>query len=98
MVYLQVPELVERGELPFTAAGAKKKDITLPGMAAIPAEDVWESFADESHSNHKQIVKAAVRLKESASIIVNTFEELEAETFKALRTDFAAANIKVRHK
>jgi hypothetical protein len=92
---VQLPDLLKRGELPFTAAGATKKDILLPGMASILAEDVWGSLADGSHHNHQLIVKTALRVSECSAIIVNTFEELEADALKALRTDFVAASIKV---
>lgn len=90
---LQLPELYERGELPY---GAVKRDILLPGMAPVPPEDVWRSIADGSHPHHQQLRKTFQNLGESSSIILNTFEELEAQTLKALRTDYAAANIKVR--
>ena len=91
-------ELLERGELPFTDAGAmamKREHILLPGMAPIPVEDVWEPLADAHNRHHQFFVRSLSRLSESSSIIVNTFEELEAETFRALRTDFVLANIKV---
>jgi hypothetical protein len=90
---LQLPELYERGELPY---GAVKRDILLPGMAPVPPEDLWRAFADGSDHNHQPLRKTFQRLGESSSIILNTFEELEAETLKALRTDYVAANIKVR--
>lgn len=90
---MQLPELYERGELPY---GAVKRDILLPGMAPVPPEDVWRSIADGSHPRHQLHRKTFQNLGESSSIILNTFEELEAQTLKALRTDYAAANIKVR--
>lgn len=92
---MQVPELLERGDLPFSDVGGVRRDILLHGMDPIPAEDVWRSFADAGHPHHQFFVRSLSRLSESSSIIVNTFEELEAETFKALRTEFVAAIIKV---
>jgi hypothetical protein len=78
----QVQEFLESGELPLNAAhGAMKRDkLLLPGMAPIPAEDVWRSFQDAGHPHHQFFVRSLSRLSESSSIVVNTFEELEAET------------------
>ncbi|KAG0609478.1 hypothetical protein M758_8G187400 [Ceratodon purpureus] len=93
---IRIPQLFESGELPgLNADDVMKSDISMPGMAPLPVEGVWGVFKDETVGHHQQVKEAFRRLPESKSIILNTFEELEAETLEALRTDYVAANIKV---
>lgn len=91
------PELLERGELSFNAAGAMERDTLLAGITLVPSEDVCRSSSDYCHAHHQEFEKCYQLFGKSSSVIVNTFEKLEAKTFKALRTDYVAANIKVSY-
>ena len=74
-----------------------KRDITLPGtVSPVPADDVWYCFTDEGQPLYQPLQETFRSLGESSSILVNTFEELEAETLQALSTAFGAAGTKVQ--
>lgn len=91
---LQASVLVEQGKLPFR--GDNIHDFVLvPGSVALYVEDIWDSLKEPDHVHFDFHIRNIKRLKESNTIFVNTFEELESAALESMRSGMFAANVKV---
>lgn len=58
-----------------------------PEVAPVHPPGTWNSMVDTTHAFHDYMIRNTKRLPEAAMILVNTFEALEEEFLRLLRTD-----------
>ncbi|KAL4601235.1 hypothetical protein ACB092_11G258400 [Castanea dentata] len=70
---------VELGEL--------KEPIKMPGCKPVRPADLLDSMMDRTKSDYKMLLQIGLTMRNSDGILVNSWEELDATTLKALREE-----------
>ncbi|XP_059281721.1 anthocyanidin 3-O-glucosyltransferase 5-like [Lycium ferocissimum] len=64
-----------------------KEPLKIPGCKALRPEDVVDPMLDRSNQQYEEYVKLGVEYTHFDGILINTWEDLEPETIKALRNN-----------
>jgi len=59
--------------------------VEFPGLPKVPSKDIPPFLCDRSHRVYQYFVDTGKQMFRSAGVVVNTFESLEPNTFKAIQ-------------
>ncbi|KAK6796685.1 hypothetical protein RDI58_004386 [Solanum bulbocastanum] len=64
-----------------------KQPLKIPGCKALRPDDVMDPMMDQSNQQYHEYLKLAMEYTCFDGILINTWEDLEGETIKALRSN-----------
>ncbi|GMY27747.1 anthocyanidin 3-O-glucosyltransferase 5-like [Fagus crenata] len=66
---------------------AQKESLRLPGCMPVRPEDLLDLMKDRTNQEYNVFLQTGLKMRETAGFLVNTWEDLEATTLKALREE-----------
>ncbi|GMY27755.1 anthocyanidin 3-O-glucosyltransferase 5-like [Fagus crenata] len=66
---------------------AQKEPLRLPGCMPVRPEDLLDLMKDRTKQEYNVFLQTGLKMRETAGFLVNTWEDLEATTLKALREE-----------
>ncbi|CAN1158578.1 UDP-glycosyltransferase 88B1 [Linum perenne] len=79
---LHLPTLHENSTVSFRDLG--NSDLEIPGVPKVAVKDMPDIILDRESDIYRNFLHFATRSRQSAGVIVNTFESLESRTVKAI--------------
>jgi|UniRef100_A0A2N9HID9 coniferyl-alcohol glucosyltransferase len=65
----------------------QKEPLKIPGCMSVRVEDLFDPLKDRTNQTYDEYMRAGIRVAMSDGVLVNSWEELQPETFAALRDE-----------